>query len=65
MEKLEDINEIDEINNQVVIEENEDEIIKKTLEKLNKDQVNDILINELSECYKSRRKPKTDGKRND
>ena len=29
MEKLEDINEIDEINNQVVIEENEDEIIKK------------------------------------
>ena len=35
MEKLEDINEIDEINNQVVIEENEDEIIKKTLEKLN------------------------------
>ncbi len=56
MEKLEDINEIDEINNQVVIEENEDEIIKKTLEKLNKDQVNDILINELSECYKSKKK---------
>lgn len=56
MEKLEDKDENDEINYQEIIEENEDEIIKKTLEKLNKDKVNDLLINELSECYKSKKK---------
>ena len=54
MEKLEDINEIEDC--QDINEVNEDKIIKNALEKLNKDQVNDLLINELSECYKSKKK---------
>ena len=56
MEKLEDIDENDGINYKDVIEENYELIIKNALEKLNKDQVNDLLINELSECYKSKKK---------
>ena len=52
MEKLEDNDEI----NEIICEENEEIIIKNTLEKINKDQSNDLLINELSECYRSRRK---------
>jgi hypothetical protein len=54
MEKLEDIDEFEDY--QDIIEVNEDKIIKNALEKLNKDQVNDLLINELSECYKSKKK---------
>ncbi len=54
MEKLEDINDEEvDIN---IIDENEDIIIKKTLNKLNNNQTNDLLINELSECYKSKKK---------
>ena len=56
MEKLEDIDEIDEIESQEIIEQNEELIIKNTLNKLIKDQSNDLLINELSECYKSKKK---------
>jgi len=56
MEKLEDIDEIDEIESKIIIEENEEIIIKNTLDKLNKDNSNDLLINELSECYKSKKK---------
>jgi hypothetical protein len=54
MEKLEDIDEIEDC--QDITDINEDKIIKNALEKLNKDQVNDLLINELSECYKSKKK---------
>jgi len=54
MEKLEDIDEI--VDCQDITDINEDKIIKNALEKLNKDQVNDLLINELSECYKSKKK---------
>jgi len=56
MEKLEDNDDNDEIICEEVIEENEEHIIKNALEKLNKDHSNDLLINELSECYKSKRK---------
>ena len=56
MEKLEDKSDNDEIICEEVIEENEECIIKNALEKLNKDQSNDLLINELSECYKSKKK---------
>ena len=57
MEKLEDIeDEIMHINFKEIIEENEDKIIKNTLSKLNNNKTNDLLINELSECYKSKRK---------
>jgi len=56
MEKLEDNNdEIDDILFKDV-EVNEDNIIKNALVKLNKEQTNDLLINELSECYKSKKK---------
>jgi len=54
MEKLEDMN--DEIVDINIIDENEDIIIKKTLDKINKNETNDLLINELSECYKSKKK---------
>ena len=55
MEKLEDNN--DEIENkEEILELNEDNIIKNVLSKLTKDQQSDILINELSECYKSKKK---------
>jgi hypothetical protein len=54
MEKLEDIDEI--VDCQDITDINEDKIIKNALEKLNKDQLNDLLINELSECYKSKKK---------
>ena len=53
MEKLEDF---DDENNKIICEENEENIIKNALAKLNKDPSNDLLINELSECYKSKRK---------
>ena len=53
MEKLEDF---DDENNEIIFEENEERIIKNTLAKLNKDPSNDLLINELSECYKSKKK---------
>jgi len=53
MEKLEDF---DDENNEIICEENEEHIIKNALAKLNKDPSNDLLINELSECYKSKRK---------
>lgn len=56
MEKLEDKDDNDEIICEEVIEENEECIIKNALGKLNKDQSNDLLINELSECYKSKKK---------
>jgi hypothetical protein len=56
MEKLEDNDDNDEIVCEKVIEENEEHIIKNALGKLNKDNSNDLLINELSECYKSKRK---------
>ncbi len=57
MEKLEDIDdEIIDINYKEIIEQNEEKIIKYNLDKLNKNQTNDLLINELSECYKSKRK---------
>jgi hypothetical protein len=56
MEKLEDNDDNDEIICEEVIEENEECIIKNALGKLNKDQSNDLLINELSECYKSKKK---------
>jgi len=58
MEKLEENNDIDEIDNieREDIEENEEKIIRNALNKLNKDQTNDLLINELSECYKSKKK---------
>lgn len=56
MEKLEDKDDNDEIIYEEVIEENEEHIIKNALGKLNKDQSNDLLINELSECYKSKKK---------
>lgn len=52
MEKLEDKDDNDEI----ICEDNEECIIKNALGKLNKDQSNDLLINELSECYKSKKK---------
>jgi hypothetical protein len=52
MEKLEDNDEI----NEIICEENEEIIIKNTLGKINVDQSNNLLINELSDCYKSRRK---------
>ena len=57
MEKLEEND--DEINikeSQIVVEQNVERIIKNTLDKLNKDQTNDLLINELSECYRSKKK---------
>jgi hypothetical protein len=58
MEKLEENDDIDEIDNigRETVEENEENIIRNALNKLNKDQQNDLLINELSECYKSKRK---------
>jgi hypothetical protein len=58
MEKLEDNDdeEIDIKQSQIIIDQNEDYIIKNTLDKLNKDQTNDLLINELSECYRSKKK---------
>jgi hypothetical protein len=57
MEKLEDVNdELIDIDYKEIIEENEDIIIKKTLDKLNENNNNDLLINELSECYKSKKK---------
>jgi ABC-type lipoprotein export system ATPase subunit len=56
MEKLEENDDNDEIICEEVIEENEEHIIKNALGKLNKDQSNDLLINELSECYKSKKK---------
>jgi hypothetical protein len=57
MEKLEDNDDCDEIFlEEVVIEENEECIIKNALGKLNKDNSNNLLINELSECYKSKKK---------
>ena len=56
LEDIEDIDEIDEIESKIIIEENEEIIIKNTLDKLNKDNTNDLLINELSECYKSKKK---------
>jgi hypothetical protein len=57
MEKLEDIeDEIIDINCKEIIEENEDIIIKNTLNKINNSKTNDLLINELSECYKSKKK---------
>jgi hypothetical protein len=57
MEKLEDIDdELIDISSEEIIEENEDKIIKNILNKLNNDQKNDLLINELSECYKSKKK---------
>ena len=57
MEKLEDNDDCDGIIlEEQIIEENEECIIKNALGKLNKDNSNDLLINELSECYKSKRK---------
>jgi hypothetical protein len=58
MEKLEDNDDYDGIifEEKEVIEQNEDHIIKNVLGKLNNDQSNELLINELSECYKSKRK---------
>jgi len=53
MEKLEEND--DEIEN-IGVEENEDNIIKNVLNKLNTNEQNDLLINELSECYKSKKK---------
>ena len=53
MEKLEDND--DEIEN-IRVEENEDNIIKNVLNKLNTNEQNNLLINELSECYKSKKK---------
>jgi hypothetical protein len=53
MEKLEDND--DEIEN-IRVEENEDNIIKNVLNKLNTNEPNNLLINELSECYKSKKK---------
>jgi len=53
MEKLEDF---DDENNEIICEEDDEHIIKNALAKLNKDPSNDLLINELSECYKSKRK---------
>lgn len=58
MEKLEDNDDCDGIilEEQEVIEQNEECIIRNALGKLNKDNSNDLLINELSECYKSKKK---------
>jgi hypothetical protein len=53
MEKLEDNDDVNEIYD---IEENEELIIKNALQKISKEQPNELLINELSECYKSKRK---------
>lgn len=55
MEKLEDND--DEIVN-IGVDENEENIIKNALNKLNTSEHNDLLINELSECYKSKKKLK-------
>lgn len=57
MEKLEENDdEIDIKESNIIVEQNEEYIIKNTLDKLNKDQPNDLLINELSECYRSKKK---------
>lgn len=57
MEKLEENDdEIDIKESQIIVEQNDEFIIKNTLDKLNKDQINDLLINELSECYRSKKK---------
>lgn len=53
MEKLEDNDDVNEVYD---IEENEEIIIKNALQKISKDQPNDLLLNELSECYKSKKK---------
>ena len=56
MEKLEDNDENEELMKCEKNEDNEEKIITNALEKLNKDPPNDLLINELSECYKSKKK---------
>jgi hypothetical protein len=57
MEKLEDNEDDININeSEIIIEQNEEHILKNTLDKLNKDQTNDLLINELSECFRSKKK---------
>jgi len=56
MEKLEENDELDIRETPEIIEQNEEIILKKTLEKINRDYTNDLLINELSDCYKSKNK---------
>ena len=54
MEKLENENDdqIDIFDN----DKNDDQIIIEALDKLNSDNQNDLLLNELSECYKTKKK---------